>query len=61
MTESADSELADSMVKPKLYLVMADFSYYIMYIKEESARIPQNWPEFNSSSRKLLNGAKSAL
>ena len=33
----------------------------LMYVKEESARIPQNRPEFKSESRKLLKSVKSAL
>ena len=33
----------------------------VMYIKEELARILQNWQDFKSSSRKLLKWAKSAL
>ena len=40
---------------------MTNSSLYIMYIKEELARILQNWPDFKSSNRKLLKWAKSVL
>ena len=33
---------------------MTNSSLYVMYIKEELARILQNWQDFKSSSRKFL-------